>query len=83
MILVESGIGKVNAAVAATLVIERCKPDVIINTGTSGAFAAGLNVSDVIVATQYVYGDVDATCSPSNTYCDKPLDLPMTIHQQE
>lgn len=62
LILVESGIGKVNAAMAATLVIERYKPDVIINSGSSGAFAAGLDIGDVIVATQYVYGDVDATC---------------------
>ncbi|EPY09166.1 5'-methylthioadenosine/S-adenosylhomocysteine nucleosidase [Paenibacillus alvei TS-15] len=62
LVLVESGIGKVNAAVAATLVIERYKPDVIINSGSSGAFGAGLDVGDVIIATQYVYGDVDATC---------------------
>lgn len=62
LILVESGIGKVNAAVAATLLMERYKPDVIINSGSAGAFAAGLSVGDVIVATQYVYGDVDATC---------------------
>lgn len=62
LILVESGIGKVNAAVAATLLIERYKPDLIINSGSAGAFASGLSVGDVIVATQYVYGDVDATC---------------------
>ncbi|GGH11510.1 5'-methylthioadenosine/adenosylhomocysteine nucleosidase [Paenibacillus segetis] len=62
LILVESGIGKVNAAIATTLLIERYKPDLIINSGSAGAFAAGLSVGDVIVATQYVYGDVDATC---------------------
>jgi adenosylhomocysteine nucleosidase len=62
LILVESGIGKVNAAVAVTLLIERYKPDLIINSGTSGAFAEGLKVGDVVVATQYRYGDVDATC---------------------
>ncbi|SDN51964.1 5'-methylthioadenosine/S-adenosylhomocysteine nucleosidase [Bacillus sp. OK048] len=62
LILVESGIGKVNAAVAVTLLIERYKPDLIINVGSSGAFAEGLKVGDVVVATQYRYGDVDATC---------------------
>ncbi|MFU1798119.1 5'-methylthioadenosine/adenosylhomocysteine nucleosidase [Paenibacillus azoreducens] len=62
IILVESGIGKVNAAVAVTLLIERYKPDLIINSGSSGAFADGLKVGDVVVATQYRYGDVDATC---------------------
>ena len=62
LILVESGIGKVNAAVAVTLLIERYQPDLIINAGSSGAFAEGLKVGDVVVATQYRYGDVDATC---------------------
>ncbi|MFD0618411.1 5'-methylthioadenosine/adenosylhomocysteine nucleosidase [Paenibacillus sp. GCM10027629] len=62
LILVESGIGKVNAAVAVTLLIERFQPDLIINAGSSGAFAEGLKVGDVVVATQYRYGDVDATC---------------------
>ncbi|WP_152393141.1 5'-methylthioadenosine/adenosylhomocysteine nucleosidase [Paenibacillus guangzhouensis] len=62
LILVESGIGKVNAAVAVTLLIERYQPDLIINAGSSGAFADGLKIGDVVVATQYRYGDVDATC---------------------
>jgi len=62
LILVESGIGKVNAAVATTLLIERYQPDLILNSGSAGAFGAGLNVGDVVVATQYIYGDVDATC---------------------
>ena len=62
VILVESGIGKVNAAVATTLLIERYRPDLILNSGSAGAFGAGLSVGDVVVATQYIYGDVDATC---------------------
>lgn len=62
LILVESGIGKVNAAVATTLLIERYQPDLILNSGSAGAFGAGLSVGNVVVATQYIYGDVDATC---------------------
>ncbi|AZS13868.1 5'-methylthioadenosine/adenosylhomocysteine nucleosidase [Paenibacillus lutimineralis] len=62
LVLVESGIGKVNAAVATTLLIERHQPDLILNSGSAGAFGAGLSVGDVVVATQYIYGDVDATC---------------------
>lgn len=34
--LLKSGIGKVAAAMGATLLLERCKPDVIINTGSAG-----------------------------------------------
>ncbi len=34
--LLKSGIGKVAAALAPTLLLEHCKPDVIINTGSAG-----------------------------------------------
>ncbi len=34
--LLKSGIGKVAAAMGATLLLERCQPDVIINTGSAG-----------------------------------------------
>ena len=34
--LLKSGIGKVAAALGATLLLERCKPDVIVNTGSAG-----------------------------------------------
>lgn len=62
LILVESGIGKVNAAVAATIVIERYQPDLLINSGSAGAFDTQLQVGDVVIPTSYTYGDVDATC---------------------
>lgn len=39
--LLKSGIGKVAAALGATLLLEHCKPDVIINTGSAGG---GTNV---------------------------------------
>ncbi|MBJ6750796.1 futalosine hydrolase [Geomonas anaerohicana] len=46
-----TGIGKVNAASAVTLLCERYAPDLIINTGCGGAFAgAGLAVGDLAVA---------------------------------
>lgn len=38
--LLKSGIGKVAAALGATLLLERCKPDVIINTGSAGGLGA-------------------------------------------
>ncbi len=62
LLLVETGIGKVNAAIAATLLIERHHPELIINIGSAGAFDDSLKAGDVIVATEYKYGDVDATC---------------------
>lgn len=59
-VAVLSGIGKVNAAHAATLMIRDFDPDLLINAGISG----GLGVStllDVIVADKVVQHDVDTT----------------------
>lgn len=55
-----SGVGKVNAAYATTLMIERYKPDYIINTGTSGGLTRS-GVSDIIVAESIVQHDMDTT----------------------
>jgi len=53
-----SGIGKVNAAVASTLLLERFSPRLIINTGCGGAYReSGLQVGSLAVATAEVYGD--------------------------
>ncbi|WP_224961439.1 futalosine hydrolase [Geomonas subterranea] len=51
ILLALTGIGKVNAASAATLLCERYTPDLMINTGCGGAFAgAGLAVGDLAIA---------------------------------
>ncbi|EIT85278.1 5'-methylthioadenosine/S-adenosylhomocysteine nucleosidase [Fictibacillus macauensis ZFHKF-1] len=61
IILLKSGIGKVNAAIATTLLIERYQPDYIINTGSAGGFHSTLNVGDVVISTEVRHHDVDAT----------------------
>ena len=52
--LLKSGIGKVAAALGATLLLEHCKPDVIINTGSAGGLAPTLKVGDIVVWTKHV-----------------------------
>ncbi len=61
VVLVESGIGKVNATLITALLIERFDVDVVINTGVAGALAKGLNVTDMVVSTEVRHHDVDAT----------------------
>ncbi|SHF67009.1 5'-methylthioadenosine/S-adenosylhomocysteine nucleosidase [Ornithinibacillus halophilus] len=61
VVLLKSGIGKVNAAMATTILHERFKPTKIINTGSAGGFAQELNVGDVVVSTEVVHHDVDVT----------------------
>lgn len=61
LFLVETGIGKVNAAAAASLLCESYRPDMIINTGSAGGFSSQLKIGDVVCASVLTYGDVDAT----------------------
>jgi len=58
LILMECGIGKVNAAVGTTSLIRRYEPDCIISTGCAGGIDECLNVMDVVVSTFTVYHDV-------------------------
>lgn len=61
VVLSLSGIGKVNAAIATTLIIERFAPDYVINTGSAGAMASGLRVGDVVIGLEAAHHDVDVT----------------------
>ncbi|EOD6737543.1 5'-methylthioadenosine/S-adenosylhomocysteine nucleosidase [Cronobacter sakazakii] len=59
--LLKSGIGKVSAAMGATLLLEHCKPEVIINTGSAGGLAPSLKVGDIVVSDEVRYHDADVT----------------------
>ena len=53
-----SGMGKTNASHAATLLIERFSPRIIINFGIGGAYpSSDLRVGDVAIADKEIYGD--------------------------
>lgn len=59
--LLKSGIGKVSAAMGAALLLDRCKPDLIINTGSAGGLSASLKVGDIVVSDETRYHDADVT----------------------
>lgn len=61
LVLVQSGVGKVMSAMSVAILVESFKVDAIINTGSAGAVATGLNVGDVVVADTLVYHDVELT----------------------
>jgi len=61
VVVVRSGVGKVNAALCAQNLVVQFKCTNIINTGIAGAMAKGLGVLDFVVSTDAVYHDVDAT----------------------
>jgi adenosylhomocysteine nucleosidase len=61
VVLVRSGIGKVNAALCAQQLITIFGVTQIINTGIAGAISHELQVLDMVVSTEAVYHDFDTT----------------------
>ena len=61
VVLVESGIGKVEAGITTEHLITDCGADVVINSGSAGGIGDGLHVGDVVISTATAYHDVDAT----------------------
>lgn len=61
VILLKSGIGKVNAAIGTTLLLQEFQPTCVINTGSAGGFAEELEVGDVVISSEVRHHDVDVT----------------------
>lgn len=61
IVLLKSGIGKTNAAMATTILMENYSPQYVINTGTAGGFQMTSEVGDIIIGDEIVYHDVDVT----------------------
>lgn len=58
IILLKSGIGKVNAAMQVTSLIAEMHPDYIINSGVAGGIGEGMRQGDIVVGTETCYHDV-------------------------
>lgn len=66
VVLMQCGIGKVNAAAGTVELIRNFAPDCIISTGVAGGIDTCLNVMDVVASRQIVYHDV--WCGEGNAY---------------
>ena len=60
-ILVQSGIGKVNAARATQILIDNIKVDFIFNIGVAGGIDSNLKVGDIVIGKSLVQHDFDIT----------------------
>ncbi len=58
IVLMESGIGKVCAAVKTTELINLFKPDCVINSGVAGGIGDKVERMDVVAGVETVYNDV-------------------------
>lgn len=61
IVLVESGIGKVNSARTTQILIDNMKVDYIFNIGVAGAIDPGVSVCDVVIGEKLVQHDFDVT----------------------
>ena len=60
VILMECGIGKVNAAIGTQALLDRFQLDLLINTGVAGSLAAEVGHLDLVIGDLITYWDVRA-----------------------
>ena len=61
VIVVKCGVGKVNAAACTQILIDVFHADRIINTGVAGSLDAAIDIGDIVVSTDAVHHDMNAT----------------------
>ena len=61
VVVVRSGIGKVNAGLCSQILVDRYHVDGIINTGIAGSLRNEINIGDIVLSTTAVQHDMDAS----------------------
>lgn len=61
VVVVRSGIGKVNAAICTQVLVTYFHVDAVINTGIAGSLRSEINIGDVVLSTDALQHDMDAT----------------------
>lgn len=61
VVIVRSGIGKVNAAVCTQILADHFNVDYVINTGIAGSLKAEIDIADVVLSSDVLHHDMDAT----------------------
>lgn len=61
VVIVQSGIAKVNAGICVQILVDLFDVTHIINTGVAGSLNNAINVGDVVISKDAMYHDVDAT----------------------
>lgn len=61
VVIVRSGISKVNAAVCTQILIDDFNVDCVINTGIAGSLQNKIDIGDIVISSDAMQHDVDAT----------------------
>lgn len=68
IVAMKCGIGKVNAALGASTLIDSYSPDLVINTGVAGGAGGSAGILDIVVGKRIAYHDV--WCGPGTEWGD-------------
>lgn len=63
VVVVMSGIGKVNAAICVQILVDLFHVSAIINTGVAGSLNAKLDIGDMVISSDAVQHDMDTTAA--------------------
>ena len=61
VVVVRSGIGKVNAGLCTQILVDVFDVKKVINTGIAGSLDARIDIGDIVISTEAVQHDMDAT----------------------
>ena len=61
VVVVQSGIGKVNAGMCTQILVDLFQVEAVINTGIAGSLNNDINIGDIVVSTDAIQHDMDAT----------------------
>jgi adenosylhomocysteine nucleosidase len=61
VVVVRSGICKVNAGICVQILVDTFGVTHVLNTGVAGSLDAKINIGDIVLSTDAAYHDVDAT----------------------
>lgn len=61
VVVVRSGIGKVNASICAQILVDKFNVEILINTGIAGSLDASIDIGDMVISTDLVEHDMDAS----------------------
>ena len=61
VVVVKCGVGKVNAGICAQILIDDFGADTLINTGIAGSLDARIDIGDIVISTEALHHDMDAS----------------------
>ena len=86
VVLAKCGVGKVNAARCAQILIDSSNPDYLINTGVAGGIGPDLKIGDIVLSTDLIQHDFSMNalgCVDGCLTLEGPKDEPTLFHADE